>query len=567
MTGCVANLNAHKGLRYVNRRDDGAACVETFAGEISVLPERSWFARGGSLLDGKRYRVVLAFVILLSLALSAGLAFSRRPFCDEAWFASPPYNLIKHGHMGMTVLDPHGFVFATLVKDIDKYTYWVMPGYLLAQAAWYSVFSFSLFSMRALSIAFGLLALLSWHYTVYWLTGKRTVALMAVFLLGTEEHFGLSAAMGRMDMMGAALNLAGVAVYLYLREKSLRLAILASSAVLAAGIFTHPNAVMGVAALAGFVLWLDRKRLTVVDVVCGAAPFLVLAGFWGLYVRRAPDAFVSQMQAQAAIPHRFDLPLNPFASIWREIELRYFPRYGFATTSPLALMRLVFFAYFGAALAALVIPGLRKLRAARAILLMLALNFGVLMCLQKNFYYLIYILPCYAALVAVTANWMWNEPVWKEYRVPRWATVLLVAGVAGLNLGVTGSRLVHNEYAGRFLPAVEAIKRNMSPGDQVIGSGELAFGLGFDGTVTDDARLGLLSGKKPEFIVLEAFYEILWMQWFTVHEPATAKHINELLASDYELILDQTQDNYPTYGLLDYPYKVYQRRQRDSAAE
>ena len=512
------------------------------------------------IADAKRYRLALAAILLVSVSLSAGLALSRRPFCDEAWFASPPYNLLNHGHMGMTVLDPHGFVFAALVKDIDKFTYWVLPGYLLVQAAWYSIFGFGLFTMRALSIAFSAVALISWYAIIYWLTGKRSVSLLAVLLLGTEEHFGLSAAMGRMDMMCATLNLVGVASYLYLRDRGLRLALAISATVLAIGLFTHPNAVMGIAAFAGFVLWLDFRRLRWLDLAIVASPFLLFGGLWGLYSMKAPDAFLSQMQAQAAIPHRFELPLNPLKAIRNEFELRYAPRYGFATRSPLMLMRLVLFAYFAAVLAAALLPGLRKQRAARALLLWFGMNFAVLMCLQKNFYYLIFILPMYAGLLAVAADWIWNEPFWRTWRVPRWATAMSLAGIAALNIGVTGSRLAHNEYSGRYLPAINKIKETMSPGDRVIGSGELAFGLGFDGTVIDDARLGLTSGVKPEFIVLEAFYGIMWFEWFTVYEPNTAAHIKNLLATEYELILDQAKDKYPTYGLLDYPYKVYQRR-------
>lgn len=519
------------------------------------------------LINERHHRILLAAVLLFSTLLSSGLVFTRRPFCDEAWFASPPYNLLHHGHMGMTILDPHGFVFASLVQDIDKYTYWVMPGYLLAQTAWYWVFGFSLFAMRFLSVIFGAAALMAWYVIVRWLSGKRSVALLAVFLLGIEDHFSLSAAMGRMDMMCASLSLMGVASYLLLRERSLRLALGVSCGILAVSLFTHPNAVMGLGALAGFVLWLDARRLKLADVAVAASPFLVCAGLWGLYILKDPGAFTSQMQAQAAIPHRFDLPVNPLASIRREVELRYAPRYGFATQSPLALMRIVLIGYFAAVMAALVLPGLRKLRSARALLLLLALNFGVLMCLQKNFYYLIYILPCYAALLAVTANWLWNEPLFRGWRVPRWATALAIAGIAALNIGVTSSRLLHNEYAARFVPAIEKIKENLSPGDRVIGSGELAFGLGFDGTVIDDARLGLTSGKKPEFVVIEAFYGIMWRNWFTVHEPATAEHIKNLLATRFEVILDQAKDDYPTYGLLDYPYKVYQRTTGESTED
>ena len=87
-------------------------------------------------------------ISFLSLLLSGSVVLTKRPWCDEAWFASPGYNLARHGFMGLTILDPHGFAFATFVKGINEVTYLVMPGYLVAQAAWYKIFGFGLTSMR-----------------------------------------------------------------------------------------------------------------------------------------------------------------------------------------------------------------------------------------------------------------------------------------------------------------------------------------------------------------------------------------------------------------------------------
>lgn len=561
MIGRVARIVNIADLRSFQSGEGPPLPISRPATESGNLGLRQRFhSLVGKWITGRSNRFQLAAVLLLATLLSSGLVFTRRPFCDEAWFASPPYNLLHKGHMGMTLLDPHGFVFAPLVQDLDKYTYWVMPGYLIVQTAWYWVFGLSLFSMRFLSVAFGVVALLALYIIVRWLTGKDSVAALATLLLGVEDHYSLSAAMGRMDMMGSALNLASVAAYLLLRGRNLTHALVVSSSILAIALFTHPNAVMGAGALAGFILWLDRRRLNWKNVALAACPLLICGASWGAYLLRSPESFKSQMRAQAAIPHRFELPLNPLKSIRRELELRYAPRYGFATESPLALMRLVLAAYFAAVFAALLLPGLRKQRAARVLLLLLALHFGVLMCLQKNFYYLIYILPYFAALVALVASWLWNEPLFRNWRIPRGLTALAVAGIVTLNVGVTGSRLLHNEYAGRYLPAIQKIKQHLTPGQRVIGSGELAFGLGFDGTVTDDARLGFTSGKRPDFVVIEAFYGIMWLDWFTVYEPATAAHIRRVLATDFNLILDQAKDSYPTYGLLDYPYKVYQRK-------
>src|SRR5438105_13895579 len=102
---------------------------------------------------------IVGIIGLLSLLLSGAVVLTKRPWCDEAWFASPAYNLSQHGFMGLTILDPHGFAFAAFAKGINQLTYLIMPGYLLAQAGWYKIFGFGLTSMRSMSMVWSMIAL------------------------------------------------------------------------------------------------------------------------------------------------------------------------------------------------------------------------------------------------------------------------------------------------------------------------------------------------------------------------------------------------------------------------
>ena len=100
-----------------------------------------------------------AAVLVLYLLFTAGTALTKRPWSDEGWFASPAYNLAYHGYMGTSILEsvePRG-----QQKGIDKYTYWVMPLDIVAQAAWYRILGFGLFQMRMLSAFWGLVAILT----------------------------------------------------------------------------------------------------------------------------------------------------------------------------------------------------------------------------------------------------------------------------------------------------------------------------------------------------------------------------------------------------------------------
>ncbi len=496
----------------------------------------------------------LAGIILFSLLWATGAALTRRPWCDEAWFASPPYNLNHHGFMGMTILDPHGFVFASYVEGIDRYTYWVMPGYLLLQAAWYKLVGLSVFSMRAISILWGGVGLLSWFMVVRWLTGERSIALLATFLLGTEQHFAFSAATGRMDMMCAALGWFALALYIRLHQ-NFTLALFIAGCVSAMNLFTHPNAIFGILALAVIVLYFDRNRLTLRALLLALCPFLLLSALWGLYVAQAPHLLAGQLQAQANIPHRLELPWNPWKSYRQEIDLRYGPAYGLTRSFPVSALRLVLALYGVAVIVVLTISQLWRQSGIRTLLILTALSFTLLMCFQKNWYYLIFVIPYYTALLAISLRWLWRESLSSPV-----LAVCLLGLVTMIHLGAVGFWIVHNEYRGRFLAATSFLKRNARPGDLIVGSGELAFELGFDGQVLDDARLGFLSGEKPEFIVIDSQYGGFWFSWFAVHEPATHRYIEDLLNNQYELVYDQTYDRYAAYGFYDQPYRILRRR-------
>ena len=46
-----------------------------------------------------------ALIVFVYLALGLTNVFTRAPWCDEAWFGNPAYNLAYKGFMGTTILD------------------------------------------------------------------------------------------------------------------------------------------------------------------------------------------------------------------------------------------------------------------------------------------------------------------------------------------------------------------------------------------------------------------------------------------------------------------------------
>ena len=502
-----------------------------------------------------RARLWLAAVIALFCALASGVAATKRPWCDEGWLADIAYNLIHHGVMGLTILDPHGFVFAPVIKGIDRYTYWVMPGYILLQAAWYEILGLNLFTMRALSIVSGIVALASWFTIVRHLTQNRAIALISVLVLAVDQHFIVSGASGRMDMMCNALCLAASALYLALRAR-FHLAVFAACSVLAAALLTHPNAVFGGILLCLIVLWLDRSKIRPRTVLVSAAPFAIALGLWSLYILKAPDIFVSQMQAQARIPHRFAFDWNIFRQFGQELSARYIPSYRLRSSSMLVrLTGSVLLLYFLSIVGLAVVPALRNQIGARLILTLAVIDFTLLSCLQPNWYYLVYVLPAYAAAVGIGAVWLWRRGP-----AGRWAAAVAIAAIVSLNCAVNGFRILHNDYKNRYIPTVEYLTKQAAPNSLVVGSGELAFNLGFDGRVLDDCRLGFTSRKLPDYIVLEAHYRLFWFSWLSENEPTTFRYMMDVLHNDFELVYDQTQGQFQSLGTSDLPYQIFKRK-------
>lgn len=496
----------------------------------------------------RHWRAAVLCILLTSVVLSCALALAKRPWCDEAWFASPAYNLAYHGTIGTTILDPHGFAYTPDLKGVDRFTYWIMPGYILAQAAWYRVVGFSLFSMRLLSIVWSAIALLSWFVVVNWITGSRRVSLLALLLLATEQQFIRSAAFGRMDLMCVALGLSALAAYLHFRESRFLLAMAASSCLATLAMVTHPNGLFSTLILTGFVVWLDRGRLHFRTLLVAAIPALLIAGAWALYIVQEPGLFLAQIHSQSSFLSFLGSPVRMLAA---EISERYSEPYGLTAPFPVLLGSLVFYSYLLAISLALAVPSLRGNRGSRVLLILTLFQFAALLLVKKSWYYLVYILPFYTSLLAVVLDW-----VLLQGRVWRFVACAAVILITLVNTGFILVRVQRRDIQ-QFEAAVKYLKATGKPGELVMGSGELGFELGFDGQVIDDCRLGFLSGKVPAAIVIEPQYRSFWFPWIQTHEPAAYDHVSATLKR-YDLVYNrprETQYRRPSV----WSYQIYRQ--------
>ena len=441
-------------------------------------------------------------ILLFYLALSAGTAHALRPWVDEGWHGAPAWSLAFRGYMGTPCYVEAG------LKDIDRYTYWIMPIYPVLQAAWYRIFSFSLESMRALSILCVLIGMISWTLAFRRLTGDRTGALLFMALMACDYISLTGAGTGRPDAMSFAFQAAAFATYLHWRERDLRWAILLSQTLVVASGLTHPNGgMLSFLGAAWLALYFDWRRIRPVHVAIAAIPYVVGAIGWGAYILQDPSAFVAQYGYQLGT--RSQMLVAPWAAVRDEFVKRYLTNMGLRLHSPGSYgphyLKALIFAAYGASIAGiLAIPTLRRQKASRALvgLIGIYLFFYTFLEGTKASYYLIYLVYPYTAAVVLFARWCWRN--YSRARVP---VAVCLAGMFVIQTGGAMYRIRRDPYHTEYMPAVRFLETHAKPGDLIFGSHELGFLIGFRNGFEDDHLLGIEDGQKPKWIFVEEIYQ------------------------------------------------------------
>jgi 4-amino-4-deoxy-L-arabinose transferase-like glycosyltransferase len=458
---------------------------------------------------------------------------------DEAWFTSPALDLVTRGKFGTLLLDPAGshlrlYRADAFLQGINEHTYWVMPLHLLQLAAWGKLFRFSVFSMRVPSVLWGGVALGSIGLIVKRLYDGSGAAFIGAAVLAIDFGFLSGAADVRMDMTCAALGLAALAAYLCLREISFQGAVIAAHALAAASVFTHPNGVFTSAGLLLTMLWLDRPRVRPLTAAWIAVPYLLPGLLWAIYCWHAPAEFAAQMSANSAA-RASDL-LAPWRGVWREINGRFrnhfFPEGGIGKVKIIGL--LLYLAALG------ILTFAKKLRKKRGCQLLLWLTLLQFLCLSvfanlKVPYYLVYILPYFAAATGIATSYLWSS---YGLRVRALCTIALVCYAAVQTAVVMNLTFVTAGYRNEYTPVIAYLKSTLQPDDLIMGPAQLGFSLGFENPqLVDDVWFGYWSGRRPTILVVDRGY------YKPVIEAATSRgmprpgYFDELFKS-YQLVLE-----------------------------
>jgi len=488
----------------------------------------------------RRFYAAMTAVLGLYLVLSIGLSFERPPICDEGWYASPTLSLLHSGDMGSPVLEGSG----SYLKDIERYTYWIVPVHSLIQAPWFQLFGASLASTRLLSVVSGLAALLCWFYILQCLTGNRSVALLGLFLASIDSTFLILASTGRADMMSAAFGAAALASYLALRENHFLWALFAGHAFAVASGLTNPTGgLVAVPSLALLHFWFDRRRMRWSHLLVISSPYIIAVAAWASYILQDPQAFRAQFGGNS-VGRLWPLGA-PLLALHREVTDRFLPAYGVMPQSQrLAGLRMIVLVIYTAAAVGLLWPRrVRELPAARIIISLIAIVLFVLFFLEgaKQPWYLIHLVWLLAAAVAVSYKGHTGpHPSWRPLGLATIALLILI------DTGYAASLIVQRKYDMFYRPAIAALRRELRPGQLVMGSAELGFGLGFD-QVLDDKNLGYYSGKTAGFIALDANYRAHLAELERTR-PEVYGALRNMLAEKYQPIYANAM------------YAIYERR-------
>jgi hypothetical protein len=205
---------------------------------------------------------------------------------------------------------------------------------------------------------------------------------------------------------------------------------------------------------------------------------------------------------------------DPLGAIAEEVRLRYLRYFGLGDrmTHPVKQLRGIQLLAYAASFVLLltvrrfrIVPGVRVIAAVTAIVVItLAVVDG-----GRAGTYIVHILPWLSALLALAAHGLIRDGRGRATAVAGTLLFLVSLQIAGV-MFVARQRTLQTQ----FYPATEFLLARVPPDATIFGSGDLGFAIGFDRRLIDDVSLGLRSGKRADFIVLDEN----WRSGYGIHD-------------------------------------------------
>lgn len=492
----------------------------------------------------KNRKVIITFIVVVFLVFAIGSSLTNRPQVDDAMFANASYNLAENGFFGTTTFDKD----ATSLLRIDQKTYWVMPLFLLNVSLFFKILGFSFFTMRLVSVFWGLVLIGSFYFVGLKLSSKKAIGILCMAFVAFDYLVIDTASGGRMDLMSASLSFLALAIYLVLREKNLIWAIFFSQLSVTLSGLTHPNGIIAFFAMIFVTLFLDFRKLGWKHLLAGIVPYLVGGLSYGAYVLQDFEAFRAQFIENATMSGRMGGTSSPLTSFIREFTEKYPHAFGLGGNSgghsgPIYLKSLILIGYVIGFFSLILIKPLRQNRNYLILIVWIAIQFIVMAFLdgQKQTYYLIHVIPLYCACLAIFINWLWENSV-----LPKWVIVLGCCGFFALQLGGMALRIKQNTNGKYYQPVIAYLKENTQDNETIMGGPELGFGLRFSDKLIGDPTFGMRTGKRAKYIVYDSAVELSWRE-AEKFNPQFYEYLPKLL-QEYDIVYENPS------------YKIYVRR-------
>jgi hypothetical protein len=293
---------------------------------------------------------------------------------------------------------------------------------------------------------------------------------------------------------------------------------------------THPISLGGFVGLLFLTLYFDWRKVRLKHVAVAVLPYAVGGAAWGLFIAQDPGMFWDQFYGN--ITGRLSRQGGFVQSIWEQFRERFLWVYGFdPSTRGLSHVKIVLYAiYMGGLAAGWLMRDFRSKPAYRGWLILCTVLFLCYSNLDKDVheFYLIHFMAPVIAVLALVLDW-----VLKTRRAPIWAVVVVLVVMGSIQLMTTGSRIKQDGYHTRYLDTTAFLKRNARPGDLIMGSSELGWELGWKSNLVDDFRLGYLTGKRPDIIVLDHNRYQEWIPNLKVFNPNAYQFTTNLLETEF----------------------------------
>jgi len=247
-------------------------------------------------LSSRNAWLLASIAFLMFLALSIGYSLTRAPWWDEGVFADVAMNFRDHGYLGSSVLDPYSYLE---LPQAQRYTFWQFPLYLVTLGSWFHLVPATPEYMRILSVIWGCLYIACWFLFVRSLSRNETLALFVASVVALNYTLIAAASNGRMDMMCAALGLAGLASYSCFRESNWPRAVILASVFGAAALFCHPMGVLMNVSIAALVAF-DWRQARLRPLLWAGLLYLTGGALCVLYILRAPPGVFSAQIAASS---------------------------------------------------------------------------------------------------------------------------------------------------------------------------------------------------------------------------------------------------------------------------